>query len=156
MSLTECPICLERFNRTEKMPKILSCGHTFCKGCLKKQREKDNQLFCSICREKQPVNDPEQLITNRAFYDLLYNPTNEELDDDSVSSNLSSDSKEETFEYKVIMIGPAFSGKTSLVKRYVKQSFIDNGLKEVFTKMELNRNDAEIYMKTEDILRHYF
>ena len=38
----------------------------------------------------------------------------------------------------------------------IKQSFIDNGLKEVFTKMELDRNDAEIYMKTEDILRHYF
>ena len=38
----------------------------------------------------------------------------------------------------------------------IKQSFIDNGLKEVFTTMELDRNDAEIYMKTEDILRHYF
>ena len=125
MSLTECPICLERFNRTEKMPKILSCGHTFCKSCLTKQKQKNNELFCSICREKQNVNDPEQLITNRTIYDLLYNPTNEELDDDSIASNFSTDSKEENLEFKVIMIGPAFSGKTSLVKRYVTQNFID-------------------------------
>lgn len=124
-SLTECPICFERFNRTEKMPKILSCGHTFCKSCLIKQKQKNNNLFCSICRENQNVNDPEQLITNRTIYDLLYNPTNKSLDEDSVSSNNSSDSKKKTFEYKVIMIGPAFSGKTSLVKRYVAQNFID-------------------------------
>ena len=125
MSLTECPICLERFNRTEKMPKILSCGHTFCKNCLTKQKQKNNELFCSICREKQNVNDPEQLITNRTIYDLLYNPTNEDLDNDSIGSNFSTDSKEENLEFKVIMIGPAFSGKTSLVKRYVTQNFID-------------------------------
>ena len=92
--LAECPICFERFNRTEKMPKILSCGHTFCKSCLIKQKQKFNQLSCPVCRESQKINDPEQLITNRTIYDLLYNPT-EILDD---TQNTSS------FEYKVIMI----------------------------------------------------
>ena len=112
--LTECPICLERFNRTEKMPKILSCGHTFCKSCLIKQKQKFNQLSCPVCRESQKINDPEQLITNRTIYDLLYNPTKEILDD---TQNTNS------FEYKVIMIGPASSGKTSLVRRYVTKEF---------------------------------
>ena len=112
--LTECPICFERFNRTEKMPKILSCGHTFCKGCLIKQKNKFNQLSCPVCRESQKINDPEQLITNRTIYDLLYNPTNEIGDDNINTTN---------FEYKVIMIGPASSGKTSLVRRYVTKEF---------------------------------
>ena len=114
--LAECPICFERFNRTEKMPKILSCGHTFCKSCLIKQKQKFNQLSCPVCRESQKINDPEQLITNRTIYDLLYNPT-EILDD---TQNTSS------FEYKVIMIGPAASGKTSLVRRYITKEFSED------------------------------
>ena len=112
--LTECPICLERFNRTEKMPKILSCGHTFCKSCLIKQKNKSGQLSCSICRETQKIDDPEQMITNRTIYDLLYNPTNEIGDDNHNTSSL---------EYKVIMIGPSSSGKTSLVRRYMTKEF---------------------------------
>lgn len=146
MSLTECPICLERYNKTEKMPKILSCGHTFCKSCLIKQNQKNNELFCSICREKQNVNDPEQLITNRTIYDLLYNPMNENLDDASVSSNYSTDSKEEKFEFKVIMIGPAFSGKTSLVKRYVTQAFIDTY--NVTVGLDFQSKEIQIGKKT--------
>ena len=38
----------------------------------------------------------------------------------------------------------------------IRQSFIDNGLKEVFSTMILDRNDADIYMKTEEILKNYF
>ena len=38
----------------------------------------------------------------------------------------------------------------------IKQSFIDNGLKEVFSTMVLDRNDAEIFLKTEEILKNYF
>ena len=38
----------------------------------------------------------------------------------------------------------------------IKQSFIDNGLKEVFSNMILDRNDSEIFFKTEHILKNYF
>ena len=41
----------------------------------------------------------------------------------------------------------------------IKQSFIDNGLKEVLANMILDRNDAEIFFKTEKIqemLKNYF
>ena len=64
-------------------------------------------------------------------------------------------------DYKREIIDKAIDAIIEFLKKdsqdgIIKQSFIDNGLKEVFTKMELDRNDAEIYMKTEDILRHYF
>ena len=149
-SLTECPICSQRFNRTEKMPKILSCGHTFCKSCLVKQKNKDNHLSCPICRENQNVKDPEQLITNRTVYDLLYNPTNGDLDDNSTPSH-SSVSKDSTFEYKVIMIGPAFSGKTSLVKRYVTKEFIKDynvtvGLDFQTKKIQIGKNIVNLHI----------
>lgn len=38
----------------------------------------------------------------------------------------------------------------------IKQSFIDNGLKEVLNNMEFDRNDAEIVFKTSEILKNYF
>ena len=38
----------------------------------------------------------------------------------------------------------------------IKQSFIDNGLKEVFSNMILDRNDTEIFFKTEQIRQIYF
>jgi hypothetical protein len=38
----ECTICTEKFND----PRVISCGHTFCKGCLLKLK----QLRCPLCR----------------------------------------------------------------------------------------------------------
>ena len=67
----ECQICSERYNATIKMPKILNCGHTFCKECLTKSLKYSKDLSCSICRQKTNIKDPEQLITNRTIYDLL-------------------------------------------------------------------------------------
>ena len=40
--------------------------------------------------------------------------------------------------------------------RVIRQSFIDNGLKEIFTSMVIDRNDADLVFKTEHILKNYF
>lgn len=29
-----CSVCLDRFDRDFKPPKLLPCGHNFCEGCL--------------------------------------------------------------------------------------------------------------------------
>lgn len=123
--LIECPICSERYNRTEKSPKILSCGHTFCKDCLIKSLKYSKNLSCSICRQNQNIKEPEQLITNRTIYDLLYNTTNVNEINNSISS-LSSSEEKAQISFKIIMIGPAYSGKTSLVRRYIFKEFSDN------------------------------
>eukprot|EP00057_Strongylocentrotus_purpuratus_P009161 XP_011663635.1 PREDICTED: tripartite motif containing 13-like [Strongylocentrotus purpuratus] len=47
----ECPICLSFF----KEPKILTCSHTFCKGCLESLLESHQKLLCPTCREETSV-----------------------------------------------------------------------------------------------------
>ena len=38
----------------------------------------------------------------------------------------------------------------------IRQSFLENGIKEVFNGLEVDRNDAELYIKTEEIIKNYF
>lgn len=44
-----CPICYDPYNDKEKIPRILSCGHTFCQNCLMDLRT-SNILTCPTCR----------------------------------------------------------------------------------------------------------
>ena len=49
LSITECPICFEKF----KNPKCLPCIHTFCLACLEKcgkDKEVTESLACPLCR----------------------------------------------------------------------------------------------------------
>ena len=47
----ECPVCLSFF----KDPKILTCSHTFCKGCLESLLESHRKLLCPTCRKETSV-----------------------------------------------------------------------------------------------------
>ena len=38
----------------------------------------------------------------------------------------------------------------------IKQSFVDNGIKEILVNMEFDRNDTEIVEKTNEMLKNYF
>ena len=38
----------------------------------------------------------------------------------------------------------------------IKQSFVDNGIKEILINMEFDRNDTEIVYKTNEMLKNYF
>lgn len=42
-----CDICFFEFGARKKYPRILSCGHTFCQGCI--QRLIDNRSDCPNC-----------------------------------------------------------------------------------------------------------
>jgi tripartite motif-containing protein 2/3 len=50
--LLECSLCQKSFRE----PRMLSCGHTFCKECLQKQLDlslplNNNQIICAFCKQ---------------------------------------------------------------------------------------------------------
>ena len=65
----ECPVCLRFF----KDPKILTCSHTFCKGCLETLLESRRKLPCPMCREETsvPGGDVGRLQSNIAVRSLV-------------------------------------------------------------------------------------
>ena len=52
---TTCPVCLDTFTD----PKQLQCHHVYCRGCLVKLVERDEQeqlvVLCPYCRQPTPV-----------------------------------------------------------------------------------------------------
>lgn len=113
IKLTECQICFERFNKTNKEPKILNCGHTFCKECLIHIQKRIEEINCSICGKKHSEKNIEDFTTNRVLYDLLYFPTVEIKNEEDKKA------------FKVILIGPVYSGKSSLIRQYIYKQFND-------------------------------
>lgn len=65
-----CPICFDQYNDKEKIPRILTCGHTFCQNCLMDLRT-SNILTCPTCRSYFSP-DVKQLIKNFTILDYLY------------------------------------------------------------------------------------
>ena len=53
-SLLSCPVCLDRFNS----PRLPTCGHTFCLGCLGNLNREDTlAITCPLCKHVTPVSD---------------------------------------------------------------------------------------------------
>ena len=75
----QCPICLQAFSETVRLPISLACGHTACKSCLHSLQRKQCQ-FCSspihTDIDKLPVNDAILQLTGVSINRL----TTQELD----------------------------------------------------------------------------
>jgi len=56
-----CPSCLEGYNGSERVPKILSCYHTYCRLCIEQFMFADGVVSCLSCSE----------ITNAASVALI-------------------------------------------------------------------------------------
>ena len=68
----ECSICLEVYNPPNKLPKTLSCGHTFCSQCLTNILQ-SSKVQCSKCRQVTTVaqDNVTDLPTNFAIIEML-------------------------------------------------------------------------------------
>ena len=74
-NIIECSICLEKYDKKEKLPRILTCGHTFCTSCLLKIKEKnkpDNKIKCPLDLKLEADKiSIEEIPINRVIVDLL-------------------------------------------------------------------------------------
>ena len=48
----ECPMCYELYDDTERIPRNLNCGHTYCESCLIKTVLVKKRIECPTCRTK--------------------------------------------------------------------------------------------------------
>ncbi|XP_073529237.1 E3 ubiquitin-protein ligase TRIM32-like [Phyllobates terribilis] len=63
-NLLHCTICTEKYNETDRRPKVLCCGHTFCMKCLQEVfsrslylpvQEHIPTLRCPSCRQTTEI-----------------------------------------------------------------------------------------------------
>ena len=111
-----CNICLEEYKNnfnSEKTPRILSCGDTFCTQCLKKMR-KNNIIECPICR-KENFDEIEKITVNKFIIDLINDKIlsaikyleNQEVKADSPD-----------YKFSIALMGESGGGKTSIGNFY--------------------------------------
>ena len=111
-----CNICLEEYKNnfnSEKTPRILSCGDTFCTQCLKKMR-KNNIIECPICR-KENFDEIEKITVNKFIIDLINDKilsAIKYLDNQEVKA----DSPD--YKFSIALMGESGGGKTSIGNFY--------------------------------------
>ena len=90
-NIIECSICLEKYDKKEKLPRILKCGHTFCTSCLIKIKDKnkpDNKIKCPLdLKEEYEKNNIEEIPINRVIFDLLDLKLPEKINEDKNKSS---------------------------------------------------------------------
>ena len=61
--MSDCPLCFEAFNETERCPRLLECGHTFCSACLQRVWQQGS-VSCPQDRRTFKVAAVDQLAKN--------------------------------------------------------------------------------------------
>ena len=72
----ECELCFNPWNVENRIPKILSCGHTFCQSCLEdslKKKSSEKEIFkCPSCKtEMNSILTYKDIINLRNNSDIL-------------------------------------------------------------------------------------
>ncbi|KAF6735701.1 E3 ubiquitin-protein ligase TRIM32 [Oryzias melastigma] len=84
----ECIVCCCEYSRSDRVPRILHCNHTFCAPCLEKMSTLEGPLYtvsCPICRWitciKASLTLPGSLWVNTEIWDQLSHKPKERNDD---------------------------------------------------------------------------
>ena len=97
-NIVECSICFEKYNKKDKLPRILSCGHTFCTSCIQKIKSKNNNekhIKCPIdLKIGFETNTIEDIPINRVVVDLIDLNLDEKLNNEENVKNIFLDVKE--------------------------------------------------------------
>ena len=71
----ECDICLLEWDSAIRIPRLLSCGHTFCEECLKsilsKAKSLNKNFSCPTCHTEQALSSEEDIKNLIKNFNLL-------------------------------------------------------------------------------------
>jgi len=59
-----CNSCLVGYNNKDRIPKILSCYHTYCRSCLEQFMFQDSVITCLSCGKTTPAESVSSLPEN--------------------------------------------------------------------------------------------
>ena len=97
-NILECSICLEKYDKKEKLPRILACGHTFCTFCLEKiklKNKSEKNIKCPIdLKIGFETNNIKDIPINRVLVDLIDLNIDEKLNDEKNQKNIFLDARE--------------------------------------------------------------
>lgn len=65
----DCPICFNEFDLKERYPKVLTCGHTYCTGCVEDYVFMGNNRSCPFCKKGIGYSNIEEVPNN---YSLMF------------------------------------------------------------------------------------
>ena len=93
----ECELCLNPWNTDIRIPKLLSCGHTFCQPCLmdilKKLMEQKTTFKCPSCKiEMKSITKNKDILNlpnNNALVSLVGKIENQKTKTNTSNASLS-------------------------------------------------------------------
>lgn len=107
-----CDMCSDEYDdnyKSQKTPRVLQCGHSFCTECLKSKIGKNNEIMCMFCGQK----------TNKKVEDCRVNKIIiEKLEEEIINSMKYIEGNIEISkidnQYSVGLMGETGGGKTSI------------------------------------------
>ena len=67
---TKCSICFESYDAVNRIPLLLPCQHSFCKGCLRGLVRGASSIDCPMCRVNHNLRF-EDVQKNRMIIQML-------------------------------------------------------------------------------------
>ena len=122
----ECPICLDIFGNKSshiKAPKVLKCGDSICKVCLRDiiNYSKEEYILCPMCKEKiKKEENIDDYTTNKDLIKVVntfFNIPKKEIEKQK---------GDKPIKYNIILLGNPSVGKTSIFQRLSKDIYRDN------------------------------
>ena len=81
----ECSICYQIFGENATSPRVLSCGHTFCKSCL--QQIINTRKVCPYCQKRISAANVSDIPVNYTVFQIVKS-SEERLDKDKPITTL--------------------------------------------------------------------
>ena len=124
-----CDICSMEYDnnyKSEKTPRILQCGHTFCSKCLKSKENLDKGILCMFCGQftKKKVEDcrVNKIIIEKVEEEIISSMK-------YIEGNI--DISKIDNQYSVGLMGETGGGKTSINQFFRTGKPLDNSLATV-------------------------